>query len=394
MPSSKVIILAIIASLNAVWGYPLVGLLASMLTLLVVCAFANWLLRPRLSAAMRMPEIVAANSQFDARISIENLSSTPVFDLAISLTELPPGWHVRPGTLFHNDRPSISQLNARESSDVSYTLQVDGRGEYQWPALRCESTFPFSLFRSRQDIHFGQSKTSRGGRTWVTPAIIGSDMLEFVQTMLSRGQHADGIRTGDSLDYSGSREYTYGDYVRRWDFASWARLGRPIVRQFDQSSTGNVTIVVDTFLDSKATASDDDAFESRLSHAASIIHSLKHTLCRIDLIFPKEDGIESVNADQSMQETLLRPLATAIGIRSLRNSSGPLFQKNGWSKVGSMLEPNHTLICIMRPVNEFAENRYTQARDRERREFLELVESFPVSTIIAPLGKRKVPGVV
>lgn len=270
-----------------------------------------------------------------------------MFDLAFSLTltALPSGWIAR------SEPPSISQMKPREACDLGYTLQVAGRGEYRWPTLRCESTFPFSLFRAWQEIPFGLSSTRRGARTWVTPAIIDSDLPGLIQAMLSRGQQSDGMRAGESLEYLGSREYTYGDFVRRWDIASWARLGRPIVRQFDQSSTGNLTIVVDTFLGSQTPANGDVSFETRLSLAASIIQSLRFTSCHIDLIFPKSEGIELVQADPSMQETLLRPLATVIGLHRDRNSTGLTSQKNGWEIVRSMLEPDNTLICTMGPTD-------------------------------------------
>ncbi len=54
------------------------------------------------------------------------------------------------------------------------------------------------------------------------------------------------LLSGDALDYTGSREYQVGMPVRRWDFTSWARLGRPIVREFQSPSIQLVTLIVDT----------------------------------------------------------------------------------------------------------------------------------------------------
>lgn len=396
-PTSKLTILAIIASLNAIWGYPLVGLLAALVTLMSICALTNWLLRPRLFAVMRLPEITSANSTVEVFIGIENRASTPIFDLTLSLTDLPRGWVVL------SEPRTIAQVNPRDTFSVSYSLQVADRGEFVWPIVRCESTFPFALFCSRQDIamaptnpsHASKPKyaaseestafTPHSGRTWVTPAMIDSDVPALVQTMLTQGQHSQGARIGESLEYIGSREYCYGNFVKRWDFASWARLGRPIVRQFDQGSTSNVTIVVEVSLGPHTSSSALPDFETRLSVAATIIHSLRYTQCQIGLIMISPHDIESVLVDHSMQEALLRPLASAQAVSSPRHANPSIAQESSWSKTLAMAPTDHTLICLMAPTTNDPISQMDTAYESERREFIAHVIDLPSSLVLFPI---------
>jgi hypothetical protein len=56
---------------------------------------------------------------------------------------------------------------------------------------------------------------------------------------------------GDQIHYIGSREYREGVPVRNWDFSSWARLGKPILREFSSPASRSVRIVVDNIRSSE-----------------------------------------------------------------------------------------------------------------------------------------------
>jgi uncharacterized protein (DUF58 family) len=97
---------------------------------------------------------------------------------------------------------------------------------------------------------------------------------------------------GDALDYTGSREYQVGMPVRRWDFASWARLGRPIIREFQSPSVQLVTLIVDTACDNPTRARHDSQnplLERVLSLAATAVLSLTQRLVRVRLCLTSEE---------------------------------------------------------------------------------------------------------
>jgi uncharacterized protein (DUF58 family) len=51
---------------------------------------------------------------------------------------------------------------------------------------------------------------------------------------------------GESLEYIGNREYRPGDPTRRIDFRSWARLAKPIVREYQEEYYCRLALVLDT----------------------------------------------------------------------------------------------------------------------------------------------------
>ncbi len=58
------------------------------------------------------------------------------------------------------------------------------------------------------------------------------------------GRHPS-YRKGESLDFADYREYTPGDDYRRIDHALWARLGTPLVREFEAEEELPLDVVVD-----------------------------------------------------------------------------------------------------------------------------------------------------
>jgi hypothetical protein len=99
---------------------------------------------------------------------------------------------------------------------------------------------------------------------------------------------------------------------------------------------------------------------------------------------PQTKGIEWISAEHSMQETLMRPLATVCGVRVDRNASLQTTREWGWPKVGSMIRRDDTLICIMARTQGDTDQGATAATAESRRAFIRLVEGLPVSMIVSP----------
>ena len=108
------------------------------------------------------------------------------------------------------------------------------------PSIVTQSYFPFYLFQVTQRLDPKQEIT-------VTPRPLDGEEDESSRGFLqSMGEWSHQLLAGDALDYTGSREYEYGMPVRRWDFVSWARLGKPIVREYQSPSVQQVYLIVDT----------------------------------------------------------------------------------------------------------------------------------------------------
>ncbi len=61
----------------------------------------------------------------------------------------------------------------------------------------------------------------------------------------SHGGRHSSIHKGESIDFVDFREYTPGDDYRRIDHLLWARLGTPLIREFEAERELSVRVVVD-----------------------------------------------------------------------------------------------------------------------------------------------------
>lgn len=98
---------------------------------------------------------------------------------------------------------------------------------------------------------------------------------------LQPGGVALASRTGESPEFAGLREYRPGDPLRRIDWKSWAKEGRPIVREYHDEQFVRHALILDTF----AGAGDAELFEEAVSVAASFAQTLLTAESLLDLLF-------------------------------------------------------------------------------------------------------------
>ncbi len=168
------------------------------------------------------------------------------------------------------------------------------------------SHFPFGLFRFTCPCKLP-------GELIIAPAQsleIRSHLLHQLQLeMESVGAHALGQA---DFEYLGSHEYRAGQHVRRWDYAAWARLGYPIVREFSDARTRQFIVIVDTW--KRQDSVRDPFLEQTLSHAATVVTTLISQRIPLSLLIAGETPywIHGENAPQC-EETMLRHLAAVEG---------------------------------------------------------------------------------
>jgi uncharacterized protein (DUF58 family) len=200
----------------------------------------------------------------------------------------------------------VALIQPAERIFLSETIGFQQRGIHPLPDIVVTSTFPFHLFRST--CRYPCETTIA-----VTPRLMTGDEDSVARGLLdSLGGWSHKLLSGDALDYSGSREYQVGMPVRRWDFVSWARLGRPIVREFQSPSIQSVVLVVDT------SQADAELLERLLSFAATAVVELTRRVVRVRLYVTGESEIEIAAVSQSHwatdSESLLMRLAAAESV--------------------------------------------------------------------------------
>jgi uncharacterized protein (DUF58 family) len=86
---------------------------------------------------------------------------------------------------------------------------------------------------------------------------------------------------GQSDEFVALRDYRHGDPLRHIHWRSWAKAGKPVVREFEDEFFVRHALVLDTFSDHPRT----DVFEEAVSVAASFAYSIRTQESLLDLLF-------------------------------------------------------------------------------------------------------------
>jgi uncharacterized protein (DUF58 family) len=94
------------------------------------------------------------------------------------------------------------------------------------------------------------------------------------------GGVAQASNVGQSDEFVAVRDYRSGDPLRHIHWRSWARVGKPVVREFEDEFFVRHALVLDTFAEE-----DPDVFEEAVSVAASFACTVQSQEALLDLLF-------------------------------------------------------------------------------------------------------------
>ena len=141
---------------------------------------------------------------------------------------------------------------------------IERRGRYVIPAPTVRATDPLGLVA-------GSARALAEEALIVYPRFYA---MESFHLPLGRRYQPGGIplasHTGDSLEFLGTREYQQGDPMRHIHWRSWARVGKPVVMEFQEEYFSRIALILDTFVPKRARAEDVQAFEAAISVVASV----------------------------------------------------------------------------------------------------------------------------
>jgi uncharacterized protein (DUF58 family) len=306
-----------IVTLNIIWGYPWVGMFSACVSLLLIGWVINWIMRPNLAFQFTLPRSAPAGQPVSVSLHGRNEGRLPAMDVTVELYEPRPrrpkksrSTAGKPTVLSSPQR--VHLIEAGERFSLTSAVQYERRGVQALPDVRVTSSFPFHLFRSTRNQR-SQVEIA------ITPRLLTGEEDSVARGMLDAlGGWSHKLLSGDALDYTGSREYQTGMPVRRWDFTSWARLGRPIVREFQSPSIQLVSLIVDTSVERARPGTDDPLLERLLSLAATAVTSLTQRLVRVQLFLTSEATQTVFPATSAVApsdcESMLIRLADASGV--------------------------------------------------------------------------------
>jgi uncharacterized protein (DUF58 family) len=176
--------------------------------------------------------------------------------------------------------PSINQrvadiLPPRGESEARVELLPLRRGPLRFTGVTVARTDPFGLFR-------GFLRVSRRETVLILPKRYPLPDITLPGTRnYQRGGVALAAAVGESEEFVSLRDYRPGDPRRHVHWRSWARLGRPIVKEFQDEFFVRHALILDTFAGPDRTA----AFEEAVSVAASFACTVGTQESLLDLLF-------------------------------------------------------------------------------------------------------------
>ncbi len=222
------------------------------------------LFRPRLKVSCSLPSRATAGREIDLRIKVENRSMMPAYEIIPGIIPLTSHFRV-------TGYDMLSCIKPGETAEIHLKLLPLRRGIYQLYMPSCYSVFPFGMFR------IGRIDRSRS-TVIVVPDYFPLRHFDIPMIRSYQGsRNILGSNGGDSLEYIGNREFRYGDVLKKIDVKAWARLGKPVVREYGREYCSNVGVVLDTTIES--TKNMNKLFHARLEAAISLTASIIEHLC-------------------------------------------------------------------------------------------------------------------
>jgi len=194
----------------------------------------------------------------------------------------------------------IPALRPSQSTEVTLAIAPLHRGVAFFEGFEVTRGDPLGLWRSLLDVPGPEALV-------VLPQI---HPVEWPVFGGSRHHQPGGIshasRVGDSEEFRSLRDYRPGDPLRAIHWRSWARTGRPVVKEHQEEYFTRHALVFDT----ATAATMDEAFEAAVSVAASYAVASRGSDSLLDLLFVGGEAHRiTVGRGVGTSDTLLRVLA-------------------------------------------------------------------------------------
>jgi uncharacterized protein (DUF58 family) len=245
----------------------------------------------------RLPHTLTAGEPFALRLDVRNLMGSAVDgvrlrvelgdprpDLAQFRAQLKlPTYRGWTRLLWANrvafiDEAPLPTLQARAETQVQLHGQALKRGRLHIDGFEVARSDALGLFRKLTPIASGADICVLPKR-YALPELKLSGARRY-----QPGGMPQGASTGDSEEFLGLRDYRPGDPLQRIHWRSFARLGTPVVKEYQDEYIARYALVLDT-LAPAATENANEAFEEAVAVAASFAWTIDTQECLLDLMF-------------------------------------------------------------------------------------------------------------
>jgi uncharacterized protein (DUF58 family) len=167
---------------------------------------------------------------------------------------------------------------ATSTSTSTLKARFSERGDLTLGRFRVSELVPLGLAS-------GPPLLSAPVRVRVVPRPASVVRLEMALTTRHQpGGVALASKTGESMDLRGVRPYRKGDRIRDLSARTWARTGKPAVREYQEEYFTRVGVVLDCVAPPGRSGRTEEAFEAAVSLAAGVVAHLARGDALVDLL--------------------------------------------------------------------------------------------------------------
>jgi uncharacterized protein (DUF58 family) len=249
-----------------------------ILTLFATAFLFAFLSKPKVTAQRLLPPSPCAGEYLIYQVIVKNEGRRPIRDLTICEGALSYGLYDAPD---HKDYSNtIAWLEPQDRATVTLVTRCKVRGVYELPLLLAGTSFPSGLLR-------WPLKVGKKDRVTVYPQFIPqTNFIVPFKRVYQPGGIAVSSHVGDSNEFLTIREYRRGDRLKDIHWASYARTGQLIVKEYVDEYFVRVGIFLDTELKRRQ---HPKIFEKRVSVVAGIADAIARKEYIIDLFAAGED---------------------------------------------------------------------------------------------------------
>jgi len=299
----------------------------SLLGLLLLSFGGSLSFRSKFSATRFLPRIGTAGQALHYRVAIKNLTAKN--QAGLMLLEDPanpppafPEWlafhqaesrRVRPFRPGQRRRKSpfrimvakaveVPALPAHHEAEIPVEILPLRRGTLRFNSVILARPDPFGLFRSFTKVPAAQTVLILPKR-YPVPPITLPGALRFQE-----GGVAPAANAGRDGEFAALREYRQGDPLRHVHWRTWAKTGRPVVKEYEDESFMRHALVLDTF-DNEPHS---EIFEEAVSVAASFACTVLTQESLLDLLFVNHQSFGfTAGRGRGQVDEMLKILASA-----------------------------------------------------------------------------------
>lgn len=272
------------------------------LVLLVMAALGSRSIRYRFKATRFLPGLGTVGEPFQYRLVLQNLtsqdqrslqlvgdfSSFPSFSEFIRIKrrfrvgmQWVPQWrqYVAKQQWAISTPQALPILPAHAKTQAVGEITPLRRGRLDLKSVTLACADPLGLFYTRHSYDLPQS-------IYILPRHYQLPEIDLASaTQYRTGEFAIASSMGEALEFRSLRDYRPGDPTNKIHWKSWAKVGRPIVREQQDEAIVHHALILDTLLQEPGS----DVFEAAVAVAVSFLMQERVTESRLDVIYKAED---------------------------------------------------------------------------------------------------------